>query len=166
LGSWDQPTQHLQITATNLELTLVGGPASLEHPSESLQHDLLAPEELVLRPGDLPGETARGERNRALQPTVKASGTGAALRDLAHAKWGPDGLDEALGDLASQPSAVTPFAGQEEQRPVPECARLCAGASACGVGLAEDWPAWVPNVFTGLRRGLYLRILGEQQPRR
>jgi type VI secretion system protein VasD len=56
-------------------------PALFEHPSEALQRDLLAQEELVLRPGDLE------ERNRSLQPAVQALGIAAAFRDLDHAVW-------------------------------------------------------------------------------
>ena len=52
-----------------------------EHPGESLQHDILAQEEIVLRPGDTQ------ERKRALQPAVKALGIAAAFRDLEHGVW-------------------------------------------------------------------------------
>jgi type VI secretion system protein VasD len=52
-----------------------------EHPGESLQHDILAQEEVVLRPGDTQ------EHNRALPPAVKSLGVAAAFRDLEHAGW-------------------------------------------------------------------------------
>ena len=52
-----------------------------EHPGESLQHDILAQEEVVLRPGDTQ------EHNRALPPAVEALGVAAAFRDLEHAAW-------------------------------------------------------------------------------
>jgi type VI secretion system protein VasD len=52
-----------------------------EHPGESLQQDILAQEEVVLRPGDTQ------EHNRALPPAVKALGVAAAFRDLEHAGW-------------------------------------------------------------------------------
>jgi type VI secretion system protein VasD len=52
-----------------------------EHPGESLQQDILAQEEVVLRPGDTQ------EHNRALPPAVEALGVAAAFRDLEHADW-------------------------------------------------------------------------------
>jgi type VI secretion system protein VasD len=55
--------------------------ALFERPPESLQHDILGQEELVLRPGDMQ------ERNRPLAPGVKAVGVVAAFRDLEHAVW-------------------------------------------------------------------------------
>jgi type VI secretion system protein VasD len=99
--------------ATTVELTLVGGPALnpnsqgraspvvvrifdlaaaqpfesvdfqalFDHPGDSLKVDLIAQEELVLRPGEIL------ERNRTLQPGVRALGVAAAFRDLGHALW-------------------------------------------------------------------------------
>lgn len=51
-----------------------------EHP-DSLKQDLLAQEELVLRPGDIQ------ERNRDLKANVYALGVAAAFRDMDHAVW-------------------------------------------------------------------------------
>jgi type VI secretion system protein VasD len=52
-----------------------------EHPSDALKHDVLATEELMLRPGDIL------QRNRSLPPAVRALGVAAAFRDLEHATW-------------------------------------------------------------------------------
>jgi type VI secretion system protein VasD len=55
--------------------------ALFEHPSDALKHDVLAKEELMLRPGDI------RQRNRSLPPAVRALGVAAAFRDLEHATW-------------------------------------------------------------------------------
>ena len=51
-----------------------------EHP-ESLKRDLLAQEELVLRPGDVQ------ERNRDLKANVRNLGVAVAFRDMDRAVW-------------------------------------------------------------------------------
>jgi type VI secretion system protein VasD len=91
-------------TATTVELTVVGGPelnpnaqgralgasqafeaadfATLfEHPGDALKRDMLAVEELVLRPGDIQ------ERSRTLKGEVRALGVAAAFRSLDGAVW-------------------------------------------------------------------------------
>jgi type VI secretion system protein VasD len=55
--------------------------ALFEHPGDALKHDLIAQEEFVLRPGDIQ------QRNRSLQPQVRALGVAAGFRDLEHAVW-------------------------------------------------------------------------------
>jgi type VI secretion system protein VasD len=55
--------------------------ALFERPGEVLKHDLIAQEEFVLRPGDIQ------QRNRSLQPQVRALGVAAGFRDLEHAVW-------------------------------------------------------------------------------
>ena len=52
-----------------------------EHPADVLKQDLVAQEELVLRPGEIQ------ERNRSSQPQVQALGVMAAFRDVEHAVW-------------------------------------------------------------------------------
>lgn len=51
-----------------------------EHP-EALKRDVLAQEEIVLRPGDIQ------ERNRDVKATVYALGVAAAFRDMDRAVW-------------------------------------------------------------------------------
>jgi type VI secretion system protein VasD len=55
--------------------------ALFDQPGEPLKYDVVAQEELVLRPGDIQ------QRNRGLQPQVRALGVVAAFRDLEHAVW-------------------------------------------------------------------------------
>jgi len=52
-----------------------------EHPGDALKREVLAQEELVLRPGDIQ------ERSRTLAPQVQALGIAAGFRDLEHALW-------------------------------------------------------------------------------
>jgi type VI secretion system protein VasD len=55
--------------------------ALFERPGDELKHDLIAQEEFVLRPGDIQ------QRNRSLQPQVRALGVAAGFRALEHAVW-------------------------------------------------------------------------------
>jgi type VI secretion system protein VasD len=98
---------------TTVELTIVGGPALnpnaqgraspvvvrifdlsaatafeaadfaalFDQPGELLKRDVVTQEEVMLRPGDIQ------QRNRSLQPQVRALGVVAAFRDLEHAVW-------------------------------------------------------------------------------
>jgi len=52
-----------------------------EQPGDALKREVLAQEELVLRPGDIQ------ERSRTLVPQVRALGIAAGFRDLEHAVW-------------------------------------------------------------------------------
>lgn len=52
-----------------------------EQPGDALKREVLAQEELVLRPGDIQ------ERSRTLAPQVQALGIAAGFRDLGHAVW-------------------------------------------------------------------------------
>ncbi|HET9389310.1 MAG TPA: type VI secretion system lipoprotein TssJ [Steroidobacteraceae bacterium] len=52
-----------------------------DHPGDALKREVLAQEELVLRPGDIL------ERSRSLAPQVQALGIAAGFRDLEHAVW-------------------------------------------------------------------------------
>ncbi len=52
-----------------------------DRPADSLRRDLLAMEEIVLRPGDIQ------ERNRDLKADVRALGVAAAFRDMQGAIW-------------------------------------------------------------------------------
>ena len=116
LWAWERFTSAEPVPAegpTPVELTVVGGPelnpnaqgraspvlvrvfdlaaaktfesadyeALFEHPGDVLKHDLIAQEEFVLRPGDIQ------QRNRSLQPQVRALGVAAGFRDLEHAVW-------------------------------------------------------------------------------
>lgn len=55
--------------------------ALFEHADAVLKHDLVAQDELVLRPGEIQ------QHNRSLEPRVQALGVAAAFRDLGNAVW-------------------------------------------------------------------------------
>jgi len=55
--------------------------ALFEQPNGLLKQDVVAQEELLLRPGEIQ------ERSRSLSPQVHALGIAAAFRDLDHAVW-------------------------------------------------------------------------------
>ncbi|HZO20860.1 MAG TPA: type VI secretion system lipoprotein TssJ [Steroidobacteraceae bacterium] len=55
--------------------------ALFEQPNDLLKQDVVAQEELLLRPGDIQ------ERSRTLSPQVHALGIAAAFRDLDRAVW-------------------------------------------------------------------------------